>query len=474
MPCMKMRSSVPALLLLLAPACEKKDVPAVTSDPPARPPASASVTATAALAPSAPVPTALPEVPTPQACKVMDQKVWGKGVNALAGLTVRELADGREAIGLAFGSTPKVLVVDRKGKSKIYPVAIKAATPLATPPKPAEAAREIMRVTPRVVNGQVAEADVDFRDVYKDGRRHVGCGNADHEWITFEGRTLVDKGHKVPLKPDASLFKAGKYRELRDCRTIVDGPKATDAWLVGSLLVASQAADGVTSYKSELIVSEADDKNEHVVHTTELKAPAKGDISVVGYEVPVAQHLGDEHLLAVRQGSRLLVGLLDLDKKLKGSFKSYDGYPALVDIGSDGPDLVLSTSVPKGKGMFGLRQMRLDHDRPEFPSAMRELRLDEDVDENESDAEFVRGANGQRWYSFIDGDRGKGTLMIVPVNSKLVPAGKPYAVTEGAERAREGRLVALRDGGLVVVYTRSVDGGGEELVTEDLDCEVVK
>jgi hypothetical protein len=404
----------------------------------------------------------------------MAQKAWGKGVNAMAGLTVRELADGREAIGFAFGSTPKVLVVDRKGKGTLYPVVLKMGTPLATPPKPAEAAREIMRVTPRVVNGQVAEAYVDFRDVYKDGRRHVACGNADHEWITFEGKTVVSKDHRAPAKPDATSFKAGKYRELRDCRTIVDGQKATDAWLVGSVLVATQSADGVTTYKSELIVSEADDKSEHVVHTTEHKTPANGDVPVVGYEVPVARHLGDEHLLALRQGSRLLVGLLDLDKKLKGSFSSYDGYPSLVDIGADGPDLVLSTSIPKGKGAFGLRQMRLDHDRPEFPRTMRDLLLDEDVEENESDAEFVRGANGQRWYSFIDGERGKGTLFIVPVNSKLVPAGKAYAVTEGAERAREGRLVALRDGGLVVVYTRHVEGGGEELVTEDLDCEVIK
>jgi hypothetical protein len=471
MPRMKIRLGIPAALLLLA--CEtKKDAPVVRADPIT--PVPATPTAAVAVVPSASAVTVPPEVPAPQACKLMDQKVWGKGVNALAGLTVRELVDGRAAIGFAFGSTPKVLVVDRKGRSTLHTVALKPGTPLATPPKPKEASREVMRVTPRVVNRQVAEAYVDFRDIYVDGRRHVACGDADHEWLTFEGRTLVGKDNKAPAKPDASLFKAGKYSELRDCRTIVDGQKASDAWLVGSLLVASQAADGVTAYKSQLIVADADDKSEHVVHTIDLKAPAKGDVSVAGYEVPVAAHLGDEHLLAVRQGSRLLVGLLDLGKQLKGSFKSYEGYPSLVDIGADGPDIVLSTSVAKGKGAFGLRQMRLDHDRPEFPSAMRELALAENVDENDSDAEFVRGATGQRWYSFIDGERGKGTLFIVPVNSKLVPSGKAYAVTEGAERAREGRLVALRDGGLVVVYTRQVDGAGDELVTEDLDCEVVK
>ncbi len=404
----------------------------------------------------------------------MEQKVWGKGVNALTGLTVHELPDGKSAIGFAFGNTPKVLVVDRMGKSTLYPVTLKPGTPMATPPKPAEGSREIMRVTPRAVNGQVVEAYVDYRDVYKDGRRHVGCGGTDHEWISFDGKTIVGKDHKAPVKADAAIFKEGKYRELRDCRTIVDEHKAVDSWLVGSMLVATQAADGVTTYKSELVVSDAEGKNEHTIHAIDLKASAKGDVAVVGYEVPVAEHLESQYLLAVREGGRLLVGLLDMHKKVKGAFKGYDGYPSLVDIGTDGPDLILTTSVPKGKGATLLREMRIEHDHPELPSAMRELVLDDDPEESESDAEFVRGANGQRWYSFIDGERGKGTLMIVPVNSKLVVAGKAYAVTEGTERAREARLVALRDGGLVAVYTRHLDGGGEELLTEDLDCEVVK
>jgi hypothetical protein len=95
------------------------------------------------------------------------------------------------------------------------------------------------------------------------------------------------------------------------------------------------------------------------------------------------------------------------------------------------------------------------------------------VDHSETDPDFVRDSNGQRWVAYIEGERGKGQLQIVPVDEGLQSMGKPHLVTASAELASEARLLPLEGGALLVVSLREAEKG-LEVVTEELRCEVMK
>jgi hypothetical protein len=62
--------------------------------------------------------------------------------------------------------------------------------------------------------------------------------------------------------------------------------------------------------------------------------------------------------------------------------------------------------------------------------------------------------------------------VILPVNAELAPMGKPYTVTAPGQTVYESNLFGLEGGRLLVVYLRNTAGGGSELVSDTLTCEV--
>src|SRR5205823_4213062 len=103
------------------------------------------------------------------------------------------------AIGFATGLDPQVLVVAKNGDGAVHRVAVKAGSRLATPPKPSEGKRTLLRVTPVKVEGDKVSAFADYRDELKDNKRmRVACGPADSDdaWISFDDVPVLDRDSK--------------------------------------------------------------------------------------------------------------------------------------------------------------------------------------------------------------------------------------------------------------------------------------
>jgi hypothetical protein len=431
-------------------------------------PASSAEPLASAPAASASVPLAPPPI-----CTVESKKVWSSGANKLTGLTEAELADGRVALGFAVGNHPHVLLVSKAASGKVVRVALKQGTQLASPPKPAEGSRQLMRVTPVKVEGDEVRAFADFRDEFKDKRRRVACGPADSDefWVAFDDVPFFarqDRSEAVAKKLFASAGGAeATYHEIRDCRTFTD-PSTAETWILGSGLHGTLKADNSMSWKSTLFVDTGAKSHETHLHSVDLKGETPKPID---YEVPVSRRLKDgSFLVATRNGSRLLTAILNPDKTLQGEFVSLAGFPTLPDLAEDGDDLVLSTSVAQGKGDFGLRAFRLSSSHPKLPRSYSVVETDTTVSGSESDPDFTRDTRGRRWIAHVEGERGNGRLSIAPIDAAFRVQGRPYSVTEEGERASSARLIAMRDGGILVAFLRDKDGS-TELVTEDLHCD---
>ena len=195
---------------------------------------------------------------------------------------------------------------------------------------------------------------------------------------------------------------------------------------------------------------------------------------MIKFEIPVSQrlHSGD-FLLATRFGGSLSVAVLSADKTMRGGLKSYPGFPTLPDLGTDGDDTVLVTSFAKGKDEYLLRALRLSGDRPELPAQLSAIALAPGDKDSETDPDFTRDSKGRRWLSYVDGARGHGKLFIAPLDENFKATGRPYEITQNGDKASEARMVATTGGTLLVAFLREGDGGSTELVTEDLECDVV-
>jgi hypothetical protein len=476
-------------------------------DPSAAPPTAAAPTASApgavSSAASAPTSEALPlKAPEgPPACASTGKKTWATGVNKITGLATTELADGRVAVGLAIGNQPHVLVVGPGGDGKLLKVPIKASSVLGKPLKADEGSRILFRVTPVKVEGEKAHAFVDYRDERKDKRRRVACGpaEADDAWINFDDVPYLDRDPKPTGKDLEALFKkheheAGEekheegdegYHELRDCRSFAD-VRTGEAWIVGSVLRGVQK-EGAIEWSASLVVDTGPKKHEIHLHEVVLKGDPP---NLKSFEVPISRSLGDKgYLLAARFGGTLRAGLLNRDKTMRGKLMSYAGFPTLPHATSDAGDVVLVTAVTKEKGLFALRGLRVSMEKPALPKALTAIDTHasdkghthehghdhehDHVDHSETDPDFVRDSNGKRWVAYIEGERGKGKLQIVPVDEGFQSVGKPFAVTASAELASEARLLPLEGGALLVVSLREGEKG-LEVVTEELRCQVMK
>jgi len=472
--------------------------PSAAQPPSSAQPAPTAVTSAAAVAKTS---EALKPPEGPPACEVSAKKTWATGVNKITGLATTELADGRVAVGLAIGNQPHVLVVGPGGDGKLLKVPVKAGSALAKPIKADEGTRTLYRVTPFKVEGDKAHAFVDYREERKDKRRRVACGPAegDDAWINFDDVPYLDRDPKPTDKERAEIFKKHEhddgeakheegdegYHELRDCRSFAD-VRTGEAWIVGSVLRGVEK-EGAIEWSASLVVDTGPKKHEVHLHEVVLKGDPP---NLKSFEVPISRSLGDKgYLLAARFGGSLRAGILSRDKTMKGKLMTYPGFPTLPHAASDAGDVVLVTAVTKEKNLFALRGLRVSMDKPALPKALTVIDTHaadkghthdhghdhehDHVDHSETDPDFVRDSNGKRWVAYIEGERGKGQLQVVPVDEGLQAVGKAFAVTASAELASEARLLPLEGGALLVVSLREGEKG-LEVLTEELRCQVMK
>lgn len=413
--------------------------------------------------------------PEPPICKASNQKVWTSGINKLTGLTVKLLDEKRYALGFASGLTPEVLVVGKDGQLSLHKVETKAGGRVAKAPSAAEGNRLLWRVTPLSVEGTHARAFVDYRDEYKDKRLHVACGPADsdEEFISFDGTPFNDRSPKPTAEERKPLFASKTkglegYTELRDCRTFMTR-QTKETWVVGSSLRGVESKDGNIEWSSVLVVDFGPKDREIVLHETKLKSdPPK----VLNYEIPVSRRVEDKgYLLATRMGGQLLVGVLDQNKKLKGQFSSYGGFPLIPDIARVGDDNVITVPVSTSPKAYSLKALVVPRSTMALPSGYSDVHVDDNVTDAETEPELMVDKKGQRWLSYIEGERDKGHLELVALNDKLKRVGPVFSVTEDKERAAEARLFSLDNGNILIAFMRDLDGK-VELVTEELTCEV--
>lgn len=436
----------------------------------------------ATVTPSAAVASASGSAATPApVCTVKAQKGWGKGINTETGLTATELGDGRVAIGFASGLTPSVLVVGHGGAGRVVKITPNAGTDLANAPKANEGQRHLMRVTPVNVDGDKVDAFADYHDDYRSKRRRVACGPAsgDDPWIVFDNVPWFDRKDpptgderkKLFAKKNEQGADAG-YHELRDCRTFSDKKKG-ETWVVGSVLRGLENGTDIT-WKHSLVVDRG--SKIHELHEHDIDAKDEANAKSHKFEVPMSAPLAQGgFVMTSRFGDTLYAGLLNDDKTLKGGIHTYAGFATLPDIARDGNDTILSTAIAKGNGDFSMETMRLKETAPELPKALAKIQLVPDDRDSETDPDFTRDGKGRRWLSYVDGARGKGKLFIVPVDAALRATGVAYEITQNGEVASEAKLVPVGDHDMLVVFIRESPGDKTfELVTEDLECEVVK
>jgi hypothetical protein len=413
--------------------------------------------------------------PGPPVCSRAREKVWGSGANKLTGLTTKRV-DGKTAIGFAVGVEPRVLLIEKTGAAKVYKVEVGAG---AEPPKGKDGYRSLMRVSPTSIKGDTARAFIDYRDDFKDKRRRVSCGPADaaQAFLEFNGMSYLDINPKPTGEEKKKVFswkKEGGYVELRDCRTFIT--RDTDeVWALGSVLRGVEKPDGTNEWKMVFLIDFGAGDNEIVLHETALKDdPPK----LLTYEIPTSRRVKDKgQVVATRFGGALMVGVLDQQRKLKGSFKTYRGYPTMPDIGSTEDELLLMTGIGAGAER-SLKALRIPKDTLDLPTGYVSVPLEpmeagEGAEKSFTSPELTVDKRGQRWLAYVEGPKGKGHIRVAPLTEGLKPAGRSFSVTEGEVFASEGRLVSLDDGRLLIAYLRET-AGNVELVTEQLSCEVKK
>lgn len=404
-------------------------------------------------------------------CTVSNEAVQASGVSTTTGLTTKAFK-GELAIGYSDG-VPRVLAIDAQGKVRKLDVVLGEKSKL---PKDKATWRNLMRVSPRVVEGDKAKAFIDFRDDSTDKRRRVFCGPAesDETFLEYEGTSWLDLDPKPEGEEKKKLFswkKLGGYVELRDCRTFVTLEK-DEVWAIGSVLRGIEKPDGSNEWKLVAVVDFGKNDEEIVLSEVPLKSdPPK---LTGGFEVPTMRRVGDKgYVVAARLGGSLWVAVLDKDRK-KLSERTYPGWPSGPDLTTtkDAVQLVSGIGLGKEKTLKGFVMPR---DTMKLPEKLTDIGVKSDGD-TEGEAQFtapelVPDSKGQLWLTYVEGARDKGQLRIVPVDAALQPMGRSFRVTGPDQFATEARLAQLADGRLGVAYIRGA-GKSSELVTSELSCTV--
>jgi hypothetical protein len=485
-----------ALLLCLSGCPDETSTPgaAATASVSSAPAANASATASAGTKPAA----------EPQkdaaTCDSMNQEQWIENANPRTGITAKRLKDGKLLVGVAVGNRPYLLTFDERGQGSMRRLPLEPKTPISEPPAKGKGVRHLQRVTPTA-----AGYFVDYRDKYKDGRRRIACGPLKGEpYVVFDGEPILDtddsgkgrsetpgqtpaasatasaapvasttasaaaSGFRIPpVKRDVVVDKRREH-ELRDCRTFAD-PAGEDVWSVGSELVG-KTVDGTRQWYMDFFVLPSAGKGQRILLQRNALGEAPKKLHTL--EAPVAHRLADgSFALAGRYKGRMLTWLLDAKKQKKTVLHRYSGgYPSLPRILPDGNEHVLLTSQKIDAERWALRTLRLPN-----PSELADKLVTVTQGDEDSHAEpTVAQIDGQRWLQYHEGERRKGSVMVMPVDAKLKSIGKPYRVTKEGVSAYESHVFPIdsRKWLLSVYISRPEPGHPAELKSQMLKCSV--
>lgn len=506
------------LSVLAVSACDKSQPTGSQPEPTAAPPApSASVAEEVPALPSAPA------APDP-VCTVVEQKVWGKWANQRTGITPRKL-DGQLAVGVAFGNRPHVLVFDGDGKGKLVKIEPHAGSALLAELKEPQGRRDLQRVTPVVVNGQLT-AYADYRDKYNDNkRRRIACELVsenkpvlvfdDAPVLSRPGATAAAAGataaataavapeaaaeapkRKGRLKfsrradaadggaaataepeapaataavapaapePTAPAAKVEPIREIRDCRTFVDGDGSV--WGVGSELYGEHKDDAI-KWSMRIFAAPSAGAGYVMLDAHPLPKSPRDPQDLHTLEAPVAQELGGgEHAIFGRYRGALHGFLLDKSFRSRGGRKTYTGgHPGLARFFHEGGQRHVLVSQKTGEDQWRLSAGTLDG---AVPKALTTIKLDQG---NALSEPSLALAGKTRWLAYHSGPRRSAQIEVVPVDASFAPIGRPHPVTAG-EEVYESLVYALPDGRLLVTYIGSIDKTAV-LASQVLSCSV--
>jgi hypothetical protein len=436
------------------------------------------------------------------------------------------LADGRLALGVAYGNRPMVLVFDAQGSGDAVRPDVAAGSPLANDVATKDGTRDVQRVTPASAPGGGVRAYVDYRDKSKNGERRVSCGAVDTgaALVSYSGKPLLDvddsgKGRTLPTTttttqvtattadsaspatPAASNSAApagsGTFKLTLGSRplTLPAGSAAASATpppaaapptkpkekdeakreLRDCRSVVDPGGESAWAIGSELVGEEKDGKTQwsmrlfvsagsqkHRLYTVKLGDAPK---KLFTFENPVARRLENgSSLLAARYQGALYAFLVDSNKRPNGPTRVYrGGYPTLPRVSPDGADTLVLLSQKTGDDSYGLWFGRLSTTKPSLPSALSALTLDA-IDTSLAEPNLAL-VGAQRWLSVQAGKRRSERFVVIPVDAGLAPMGAPLTLGAGKGAVSESRLFALGGGRLLAVYLR-----GSELVSTQLEC----
>ncbi|MEZ4227310.1 MAG: hypothetical protein R3B13_40610 [Polyangiaceae bacterium] len=500
------------VLALALPACNR-------SKPESKGEATTSAVASAAAAPGASTPERPASATDDAVCEVVESKNWGKWVNARTGITPRMLGKNL-ALGVALGNKPHVVIFDEQGNGRMVQPKPYDGSPLAEDLKDKKSRRDLQRVTP-VVEGGVTTAYADYRDKHANGHRRIACELVTERRpvLLFDGEPLLSKekadakdkpaaaaaaapvarsvasmaqGLKGRLKlpravaaapsaapapaadpsaaapapaPEPAAAKDPKevHREIRDCRTMVDGDGTV--WAVGTELYGVEQPAG-TKWTMRTFVAPDAGRGYIMLDSHSLPESPKDPKDLHTLEAAVGVELGNaEHAVFGRYRGSLFGYHLDKTFRLRGARKTYrGGYPGLPRFFAQGGDTRMLVGQKVAEDRWDMRFGPLNL---ALPRSLEPITLEGPAT---SAAEpSVAKAGTQRWLSYHRGSRRDGHLELVPVNEALAPMGKVFAATPEGEEVAESHVFGLENGKVLLVYIAQ-QSGAPTLKSQLLSC----
>ncbi|MEB2313318.1 MAG: hypothetical protein OZ921_03890 [Sorangiineae bacterium] len=506
-------------------ACSKRSE--VAPEPGA--PADSTAPSDAVALPS-PGPSAGASAPREPVCTVSSRTSWGKNANQRTGITSTTLADGRIALGVAFGDAPAMLVFTRDGKGELVRVHVDSALPLGSALGGKDGRRDLQRVTPVLGAGGKLIAYADYRDRWSSGRRRISCGQADAkaQLFEFDGAPLLDGPAAQPAasvasaaqtgvphageppapaslapRASASAPSPGKPRprlRLPGQLKPLGAPPAVSAepGSPGSPPIPSAPPPPKTEIRdcrsfvdeggknawaaaSELHgVEEAGGAMKWTMRLLVLGHGGEAPVAVYSVALPAqpkkletfettvaAERPGGGWALFARHEGGLLGWTLDArHRRQSGPRRWGGGYPSPPRLFLDGGELLAVTALKRAPNDFLPRYLRVGASG--LAAAYTALALT--GSERDASEPVLARSGDQRWLAYHSGKRREGLLRVVPVNEKLASVGAAFDVTPEGESAYESYLTGLDGGRLLVVYVQG--GSASELVSEVLTCSV--
>lgn len=424
-------------------------------------------TTTAASA-SAAASTVAPTAPV-AACTVAAPFSIDKSPRADAGLTLVSLGGGRAAIGYATGAgTPKVVIIDRDGKSSQAELNVKPDFPSKLDKG---VKRTVWRVTPlgekdgkmRVGYDMVEDSPVS--DNQAAATRFVRCGPAHSDAFAFhDGVSFYDADANPVADPSSD-----EAVELRDCRTFSDG---SSSWTLTSFMTPNNEAG---TYTASWGITEKPGR-EHVeepwIDFTDLPTPKdKKPPKPVLYEVPVGLRVpGGGYIMAARYLGKVVVAKRKASLEPDGDVQKFalGGVPGMTSLTLLGDDVVFLVptigKVEVSGSVFA---------KGATPTKPQVITIDEASPPTEGDRTSLSGAvtpDGNLLLGFVDGKGAKHKARFAVLTKDLKTKTQPIDITSDDGNVAELRIAPL-DGGRYFVAFLDLSGGKTELSGALVKCE---